>query len=620
MRQTSWIRTGGAGHLVAAAAVGLAIFGLGERPGAAEPGAGTLADPVIIDDFPYAVADDTTGRGQEIDVYACATTLDESGPEVVYRLDLPDNGRLVAWVEGDDYVSTDIDVHLLGSTAVSGGEATDCIARSNLAIEVDQLAAGTYWLVVDSYVDTGTPLPGPYELRVDFIPYDTWRDRVVARGVIWRQRLYSDLYGYFQTANVLVIDPTEPDVDVVPVEGLGCETTASMGEREGAVAAVNAGFFASGCAPVGLVKIDGQLLAVNGGGWATFGFDTAGGPLLDWVDNGQDWPAAHHALGGKPMLVQGSAVDVTWELEGVGSSFTFNRHPRTAACIDANGNVDFITFDGRTAAGGGIALDDLADWMTQLGCADGMNFDGGGSTTMWIAGQPFGGVVSYPSDNSAADHAGSRAVGNAWAVFASPYNHPPRFTTTPDPLTASESTPYAYDADALDLNIYDQLVFDLVSGPPGAAVDPATGIFAWTPTYRDGGPQDVEISVTDGEHTTVQPFTLTVDVADTDGDGLPDTWETDNSTDPSTPDGDADPDGDGYTNLEEYNLGSDPQDADDPGEMTPDAGSADSGDASDHGGGGGCSCRADTGPETMPALPVLLLWLMLCGYRRRRLI
>ena len=27
-----------------------------------------------------------------------------------------------------------------------------------------------------------------------------------------------------------------------------------------------------------------------------------------------------------------------------------------------------------------------------------------GSTTMWIASQPFGGVVSYPSDNGAADH------------------------------------------------------------------------------------------------------------------------------------------------------------------------------------------------------------------------
>lgn len=600
------------------ATTGLVLAGSGLPTAGAAPGTGTIADPVIIDDFPYAVADDTTGRGQEIDRYACAATLDESGPEVVYRLEVPEPGRLVAWVEGDDYVNTDIDIHLLGATTVNGGEATDCIARSNLALEEDQLAPGTYWLVVDSYVDAGTPLSGPYELRVDFIPYDTWRDRPVARGVVWRQRLYPDLYGYYQTANVLVIDPTEPDLSVVPVEGQGCETPASMGARVGAVAAVNAGFFASGCAPVGLVKIDGQLIATNGGPWATFGMDTAGGPLLDWVDDGLDWPAARHALGGKPMLVQGSAVDVTWELEGVGSAFTYDRHPRTAACIDAAGHVTFITFDGRTPAGGGIALDDLAEWMVGLGCAYGMNFDGGGSTSLWIDGQPFGGVVNYPSDNLTADHAGARAVSNAWAVFAGPYNHPPRFTTTPDPLTASEGVPYAYDADALDLDVYDPLVFDLVSGPGAAAVDPTTGLFSWTPTYRDGEPQDVVISVTDGVHTTEQPFTLTVDVLDSDGDGLPDAWETEYGTDPLTPDGDADPDGDGYTNLEEYNLGSDPLDPEDPGVASPDGG-ADAGDATDNAPGAGCSCRtlAGAGLPPAPGLVLLLIGLLLWRQRHR---
>ncbi len=596
----------------------LAVVGLGGRTSTAAPGTGTLADPVIIDDFPYAVADDTTGRGQEIERYACASNLDEAGPEVVYRLELPDHGRLVAWVVGDNYVTTDIDLHLLGSTTVSGGEATNCIARSNLAIEEDQLAPGTYWLVVDSYVDAGTPLPGPYELRVDFIPYDTWRDRVVARGVVWRQRLYPDLYGYVQTANVLVVDPTDPDLSVVPVEGQGCETPASIGERVGAVAAVNAGFFASGCAPVGLVKIAGQLIAENGGPWATFGFDPSGGPLMDWVDDAQDWPAAHHALGGKPMLVQGSAVDVTYQYEGVGTSFTFDRHPRTAACIDADGNVDFITFDGRTPAGGGIALDDLAEWMTQLGCTDGMNYDGGGSTSLWIADQPFGGVVNYPSDNGTADHAGARAVSNAWVVHGAPYNHPPRFTTAPDPLTASESTLYVYDADALDLNVYDNLVFALVSAKVGAGVDPATGEFTWTPGYRDGGPQDIVISVTDGEHVTEQPFTLTVDVPDSDGDGLPDTWENDHGTDPGTADGAGDPDGDGYTNFEEYNLDSDPQDPDDPGATTPDAHHPDAGDATDTS-GAGCSCRTGAATGGVGALPWLLLaWISWRRIRRRR--
>ncbi|MFC5346177.1 pectate lyase [Brevundimonas staleyi] len=39
---------------------------------------------------------------------------------------------------------------------------------------------------------------------------------------------------------------------------------------------------------------------------------------------------------------------------------------------------------------------------------------------------------------------------------------------------------------------------------------------------------------------------------DTDGDGMPDDWETAHGLDPATPDGAADRDGDGYTNLEDW--------------------------------------------------------------------
>jgi exopolysaccharide biosynthesis protein len=92
--------------------------------------------------------------------------------------------------------------------------------------------------------------------------------------------------------------------------------------------------------------------------------------------------------------------------------FNDNRHPRTCACVTNDKKLLLITVDGRSSEAFGMTLAELAYLTKILNCKDAINFDGGGSTTLYIKGQPENGVVNYPSDNKLFDHAGERSVSN----------------------------------------------------------------------------------------------------------------------------------------------------------------------------------------------------------------
>ena len=75
-----------------------------------------------------------------------------------------------------------------------------------------------------------------------------------------------------------------------------------------------------------------------------------------------------------------------------------------------------LTVDGRSDNAAGMNLPELTKLMKWLGCSSAINFDGGGSTTLWVDGMPDDGVVNYPSDNKKWDHAGQRKVANVILV------------------------------------------------------------------------------------------------------------------------------------------------------------------------------------------------------------
>jgi exopolysaccharide biosynthesis protein len=116
-------------------------------------------------------------------------------------------------------------------------------------------------------------------------------------------------------------------------------------------------------------------------------------------------------VGGWPRIVQnGRNIAAQADcIEGTFPRFSANRHPRSAAGISRDSTTLYlVTVDGRQEASAGMSLVELADLLLSLGVHDGMNFDGGGSTTLVIRDR----IVSRPSDPQ-----GERSVGNAVLVL-----------------------------------------------------------------------------------------------------------------------------------------------------------------------------------------------------------
>lgn len=483
---------------------------------AAKPGAGTLADPIRVDAVPYAIKGDTSlSPSSEIDAYDCSPVTDESGPELVYAFELPTAARVTAWVEGDTAV-VDIDVQLLDGLDIQGGYATGCLARNNRIAEAN-MGAGLHYVVVDSY--QGAAQAGPFVLRLDAIG-DAWNERQIAEGVVWRARRYQNQSGGPQVVHGLVVDTQVPGVTIDALQSSGCQTIGDMAAAAGAVAAINGGYFnVNTCAPVSLLKSNGVLLATNGVKRGAFGLDAAGIPLVEVVAAGQDWPLAHEAHGGGPTLaVNGTALNgaADWGAEGFQDPAFLGKNPRTFAGYDAAGNVLFGTVDGRRANAKGMSLDELAAYSIsgEIGATHAVNLDGGGSTTMWVKGATYNGVVNYPSDNAEQElqtHIGSRGVSGGFFVFAPPYNHAPRFQTEPGTAAPIGQT-YTYDADAIDIDVDDSITFSLEGAPPGMTVDPVTGDVEYTPPADAPPTASVALVATDDKgKSAVQAFTLITD-------------------------------------------------------------------------------------------------------------
>ncbi len=113
---------------------------------------------------------------------------------------------------------------------------------------------------------------------------------------------------------------------------------------------------------------------------------TVGTILSLSVETVPDLTHVETAISGGPLLIT----------NGTKQTFSPNqpRHPRTAFGWNKD-QYFLVVVDGRQKdLSVGMTLPELADLMLNLGCTNALNLDGGGSSTLWLAGS----IMNSPSD------------------------------------------------------------------------------------------------------------------------------------------------------------------------------------------------------------------------------
>jgi len=121
------------------------------------------------------------------------------------------------------------------------------------------------------------------------------------------------------------------------------------------------------------------------------------------------------AISGGPLLVHGGRRQSWATPSGNGSlPYAFRsmteRHPRTAVGWNEH-DFYLLEVDGRQPKlSVGMTLNELADFMIDMGCKEAVNFDGGGSAMFWCNGR----IMNSPCDKQ------ERPVANALLVVRKP--------------------------------------------------------------------------------------------------------------------------------------------------------------------------------------------------------
>jgi hypothetical protein len=132
------------------------------------PHPGDRGAPFAVTDFPFDDARDSAdlgAGGMYFNFYSCAPDVEEWGREFVYQVEVCHEGSITATVGGDSG-TVDNDLQILSAPSEEA-----CLVRDDVEATT-AVTPGTYYVVVDTYVDDAVLQGGPFTLSItaDGIP------------------------------------------------------------------------------------------------------------------------------------------------------------------------------------------------------------------------------------------------------------------------------------------------------------------------------------------------------------------------------------------------------------------------------------------------------------------
>lgn len=276
-----------------------------------------------------------------------------------------------------------------------------------------------------------------------------WATKKLNAGVYWKTTHLTNhsLFGANENINLIIIPPHNKKVRLVVGYSDSLETTSQQAEKYHALAGINGSFFKMrGADPDShpelnqVPKLEPSKLAYNRSGTylrkdgrliapnkiaakqtvrrrpqlGVLALSDSGAAILKPDTLNFEW---ENTLTVRDIMTSGPLLMLDGKNMSISADdFSRKRHPRTAVGKMADGSTMLLVVDGRFEESAGMNLVELQQTMRWLGCVTALNLDGGGSSAMYISGEPDHGIVNYPSDNKKYDHAGEREVANTVLV------------------------------------------------------------------------------------------------------------------------------------------------------------------------------------------------------------